>query len=433
MSKRYLLAAQSFGFGPAAKAAVISRFLRIGDSTVSVDFAGSGIALELSNSKNSLYDRVIKLDKDSDFNSVCTAESYDYVVSVMNPDATVAAHVNRVKNCYVDSLFWFWDWANYQCPEQVESIRRVDCIGAWSEFKKSTRNSPHSLQLAGHLLSEKSYIQHYPGDLRDGSFASEFSGYEVVGPIVDTTFRKPTCKDGKLVVSLCGQVNPMVSINDALQYGSLVIGLLRKGLEGLYNESDTRCSTIIIGNSAVTSRLEELLELSDIEKKYIEFAHLGHDKYYQCIGDSVAVVCPPSITTMYDAFAYEKPVLFIPEQHDGHYPNYCRISGTELNHDGQKSSSIFPGEQLTTSYPELGGFGELQIPRLYQIISNLNKNPDAGWISSASSRYTEVIKKLADREYASCLRNVQSEHLTGLGVQSINGGFQIAQQLLSHD
>ncbi len=306
---KILSGAQSFGYGPASKLVVLVNHLR--NDGLWVDFWGQESALNFAETNLAGGGTILSGEPLASLDPAL----YRAVLTVMDPRLAAWGYYHNLPVLAVDSLYWFWDWSQL-AHEQA----RIDNLLSYHKAHTSLAElvssiealPPHVQQYATHSMASQSLIQHYPGGQQDESINDRLRLVKV-GPIVDTKYRKKVKRD-TLLVSLSGMLSPLVSRGDADVYMKLVLELLDPVLSALpvsvtpiftVNPALLQAAKAIFGEAAVT---------------------MDHSTFLKTLNRSLAVLAPAGITTLYECLAYETPMLFLPEQHDGHFSNYDRLA-----------------------------------------------------------------------------------------------------------
>ncbi|MFB6177629.1 MAG: hypothetical protein ABEI99_10875, partial [Halobaculum sp.] len=225
-----------------------------------------------------------------------------------------------LQTTFVDSLYWFWEWEE---PAAVAATLREKSPDAVS-FEEY---DPHHRKLVGHVLADRSYLQWYPDSERTDLDPGAVGTVTEVNPVIDDRYTDDDRRD-RVVVSLCGQLSPAVSESQAVQYAQQVVELLEPALR---SASESGYGVVVTGNERVTSQLSVPFPVSA----------LGHDEMLRTVGRAAVLLCPPSITSVYEATLSDVPVVFLPEQHAGHWENYRRLAAV--------SDEAFDGFLIGTS------------------------------------------------------------------------------------
>jgi len=418
--EKILITAQGFGFGPASKAGSIASYCRGHSSDIQIDFGGQGIAYELGLSKQSLFNNIFETNNDR-INALI--ESYDLLISVMEPNSVLLSKKYGVKSVYVDSLFWFWDWSSLDLEKTFHLRDELKSINMDNLLKDLSNQHPHTSQFFGHFLSDRSFIQAYPhSQSRKDIRNQEIGNVEIVGPIIDDRY-KSNQENDILLITFCGQKNPIVSFENSINYCNFCLSVLEKGLMD-FSENNKQIKIQVIGHQAIMDYLE-----NKYPKKFdISFKHLKHEEYYKTINRSFAIFGPPSITTIYESMIYEKPYIFLPEQHDGHYPNYLKITQKTRLDTEKAIPDIFSGFMFTPLFASLKDMSENHINKLYGIINKYNTGNYS--IQNIRTMYSKIFGNIKDNHSAYDLFLKQRKSIAVFKDYPENGAFTIAKQIM---
>ncbi|MGM5482560.1 MAG: hypothetical protein ACQESF_03805 [Nanobdellota archaeon] len=426
MPNKILIAAQAFGFGPSSKAATISAYLRKEDPNIHIDFVGGDLAFDLAQSKSHLYDNIHLADSFTAIEELMT-EDYSKVISVMEPKTTFVAFDKEIEVDTIDSLFWFWQgskiFKNTSKCQIRSSYSNKDISEIIKDFEKL---HPHDTQLLGHLLTSKSYIQAYPNSgEREDLQMQDIENYSVVGPIVDSRFLNVDVPNDTILLSFCGQTNPQVTESQALGYCLFTLDLLSEGLGNFLNNRPNICLTIA-GNSKIMQNLNK--HMNQYKFANCEARNLNHNEYFKTLNRSVAVIGPPSITTMFEAFTYNKPYIFLPEQNDSHWYNYKGITSFSGQSLEDNLKGAFPGFLFSEIFQHLEDMPEEGITKIYDSIREL-QNGSRNIKEYMKRRYEHIFENLCNNGGYRKLYSEQMTHLKSFKSFEINGAQQIAKDI----
>ena len=393
--KRILFSAQGFGFGPTAKAAVIaSLFLRRNQNLV-IDFIGSGTAYELASSRKNIFTNLYTSQQQEIITKRIENRYYNAVISVMEPKVVLIAHLFHVPVFLVDSLYWFWDWPLERIVSlsslKIQTLKDIGDI-----FQKI---HPHERQFLAHKYASNSYLQAC-FDAEKASRNMEYiKNQKIIAPIIDTSYvSQDNSHHNTVVLSFCGQFNPVVDATEVLNYCKLILTITRKGFELFLN--DPQNHLLIIGHPFVMESLTEIIKEIDFPR--VKCQHLCYQDYYKTINSATVIIAPPSLTTFYESRAYGKPLIFLPEQHDGHWPNFKTLTRNE-----KEPSRVFPGQMLTPFISDLKEMKEGDIKTLYEKIANLLTERENPLLKLLQDTYTRVISNISDATYLADLTQRQ--------------------------
>lgn len=328
---RIITSSQPFGYGPSSKLVTIAKMIKQEyRENVKVDFMGDDIALTYVTQNGFSFNNIISYKGEYP-----DPDHYDLVISVMNPYMAIWGWLNRKKVVFIDSLYWFytWDISNFTKIEKIiEELCSVEKLAeAWSLIKNIDF---HYLQYIAHRLATKSWTQSYMGENENTSpiFRDMIDKVEV-GAIIDLSYRQKHQKKDTILISLCGLLSPLNRPRDAIRYCQMIIGLFDDFIRSLPNDINVVLTTSPEIVSHVRSSIDRL-----------QIVALNNSELLKILNKTLVVFAPAGITTIYECTAYGVPIVFLPEQHDGHHLNYQRIIG--LNPKANKK--IFPELLINT-------------------------------------------------------------------------------------
>lgn len=335
-SLKLLCGAQAFGFGPISKLSTIVKHLQ--RDNINIDFYGEGAALQFAQ-KN------IKIDTFIHSLEHCKPLDYMGVLTVMNPELAAWGYYYNIPIIAVDSLYWFWQWTEKEKKIIRESLQDKKQTGSCQQFIEYIRSLPdHMQQYALHLMADKSFVQKYPGGKRKQE-EPEINTISV-GPIVDLTYLENVKRD-TITISFSGMFNPLVNKNQLVIYLKLCAMILKEALMKLA----MKFKIVITVNLAVYNEAKSIFSE--------EVVCYSHKEFLQQLNKSVVMIAPAGITTIYECIVYKTPILFLPEQHDGHFKNYLHFSQSMNNIELFRN--IFPESLLNFRF----GLPDHENPLLY--------------------------------------------------------------------
>jgi hypothetical protein len=242
----------------------------------------------------------------------------------MDPYLALWGYKNSTPVLYADSMSWFWKWTENDAHKAKTIITELDHVDFVEGSKILDRLKPDQRQLIAHVISNKVLTQgephHVPGLLTKA---------RNVGSMIDLHFRKKTKRD-TLLISLSGGVSPATSLAAAIRYANLVILLVQP----LLTQRTVDWKRVVItGNPSVIANLKSC-------PKPFQAVALSQKAFLQELNRASTVLVPCGFTTVYESLAYGAPLMFLPENHNGHLYEYLTITKgvTGLS----KKEKIFP-------------------------------------------------------------------------------------------
>jgi len=410
--RRIIVTAQSFGYGPCSKAVTISSYLKRFDSSIQVDFTGSGTALDFAASNYSVFDNIIKRADPNDYSVISNGE-YDSLISIMDPTSVLCAKQRGKKTAYVDSLYFFWNWREI-LDKSKPNVLRDSYLNSKNSLDDLLILHPHERQLIGHILSDHSFIQKYPGFERKDIKLDDIGSYTLVNPIIDLNEISDVNERDTLMISFCGQISPLVDVAKATDYAKMCLKLLEPALSVL--NSNTKC--LVVGNPEVVRELKKSTNVSVMA--------LPHTEYLRSLNRSLCLIVPVSITSTYEALAYNVPVIFLPEQHDGHGPNHMRLIGSN-----NSSDNPFPGILFYQRLPQMNDLLEKDVSKIYDVTLTKSDRRIHMLFNEMSAVFREAVPKVETKNYRDSLVSRQRDRFEMNNSFSISGGYEIAKKILS--
>lgn len=414
---KVLVTAQSFGYGPSSKAVTIGESIKKISPKTSLTFAGESTSLVFAKENRDVFDEIVEVNSIRKLVELLETKSFDHVISVMEPIMATLAYSKKVPVSYVDSLYFFWKWQNIlkkttpkKLKEEFSKKYYPECINTLMEMH------PHERQLVAHILSTQSFVQRFPGFKRDDVSAKEIGNVIPIKPIIDITWIAPK-KRNLLLISFCGQLSSVVDLKKAIDYVTLCIDLISDGLKKL----DKNITPIVVGNPKVMRELRKHISLKAIS--------LSHQEYLRTLNRAVGLVVPVSITSIYEALAYNVPVIFLPEQHDGHALNYMKLlSG---NRKGESFKKSFPGILFYEWFPQLKYLPEEGTVKIYDLVTALKNGAHCEFVRKSKRIFGDVIPKLADYSYREKLIKYQKRSVGGKNLIFHGGSITIAKNVVN--
>lgn len=398
-----LVCAEGFGFGPVSKATSVTKELLNLVPDSEIYFLGRSIAYKFASINQELYTEVYDYDEHT-VTELLTELDIDVLLSGMEPQTVLEAtsHSDPPLVGFIDSLFWFWDVSTDDSFE--ETLATVD-----SDSIDPESFDHQELELLAHAVADRSYVQGFPSERSDSLRKELFEPLKVVGPIVDDRHEG----DGppRLIVSLCGQLNPAVSVDDAVLYAEIVLEQFRDTLETF---ADRGIQPLVLGNEEVLDRVETQYETTFLE----------HDQYLKVLDSAALLLCPASLTSTYEAVVYDIPVVFLPEQNDSHWHNY---RGLNDGINGRPFDGAILGEHL----PQVRDLDEQDISTIYDVLQTYRAG-DTDITPVVDHVFSRTDRCLRDFLDGSKRQELAAQQQSAIETQlsSKNGAREVAEDLI---
>lgn len=402
---KLLVCAEGYGFGPVSKAVSIVKALREQQPELNTVFYGKGTALDFATNNDELFSQIINSEEYTTEDALEEAVP-NVVLSSMEPEPIVEAksHDNPPFTVLVDSLFWYWRTENSDPTEEISSDQTLKPVS-----QDISAEEFHELMLSTHATSDMSYVQSFPRDRPDGLSPDTFDSMKNVGPIIDT--HQEGDGPSRLIVSFAGMLSPVVSEDQASMYADLVLEEISTVLSKFDNSG---FRPLIVGNEQVLERLNTPYETD----------FLSHNKYLEILDTAPALICPPSIMSIYEAIAYEVPVVLLPELSPSHWPDYRGLNNED-------EGTPFDGAILGVEIEELQDIPDAEINKLFNVFEKY-KTDNSVYNGAVDRAFRNAESQLLDllkpenREKLACQQRYSVERQ----LPSSNGAQQVASDLL---
>lgn len=390
---------QAFGYGPSSKVVTFIKNLKIAKpNEYEVDFYGTDISLTYARQNSAHFNQIFDFlqPKNND---------YDIVISAMEPSLIFWAVVNHKKSIYIDSLYWFWKWDDDKLAElkQIASkIRQSETIENVNLVIRDV--DPHSMQYLAHLLASKSLVQIFPGTIESTIKDKYRSSLKIhrIGYLIDTSLKREGLDRTKILISLSGLLSPLNRIVDAIQYYDFVMDLISETIDRLPKKIDVHLTV----NPTILKKISK-------RSARIKIDSLDHDLFMELLNESLVTVAPAGITTILESLTYDTPIMFIPEQHDGHYENYQRLC---MDNTEGKTNDIFPELLFNTRIPRVvDGDPDGELQKIQLLIDESRKNPNSQVVRSMKSTFQQSILTMLDNSTRNTILELQKKTIMNEG------------------
>lgn len=337
-----IVSAEPYGFGPVSKATELARVLRTVDA-YHVDFAGQEPALTFAEGAAGVFDSCIFANH-AILADVVTRKRYSLAVSVMEPFLALLAVRHKLPCIYIDSLYWLWEFP--ESHEEIDTLevaarRMVEAVEDAKAVAMLSELHPHLQQFVGHFLAGERIVQRF-GSV-SGLARERLGGPVEVGgmcPVLTGGSEQNSLQDPRVLVSLSGLRNPLVTDKLALLWAESALWLVEEACEKLDAE------LVLCGNPSLIGQLRpgkfRVLSLSD------------HSTVLNEIRSAACFLAPPGITSLVEAWGLHVPFIALPRMHYAHETILARALGivSELAHNpasGDDAAEWLPAEMRSVA------------------------------------------------------------------------------------
>lgn len=380
---RILCDAVPFCFGPISTLNTVIKYLR---SILNKSYKSNEVEIILLADKTSmgladtsLYNKILKcntesIDKLKKYESLFMTA--DMFISNTNPlSMKYATNFKNLQLIYIDILFWMW-------PNIPKHLKNVDFYFI-ENFKDVILNFKR--------------------------FKNDIKNPVIVGPIIDESY---------IVDKIIGSTNRLL-----ISYGGMKSSLTKPGTNTNYPFMMTKIimdvlmknnpfeEVIITGEKQIVNLLNKTYKVKNIYLK-----HLPHSQFLKTLAHSSKVLISPGLTTVYETFAYEKPVMFLPSQN---YSQYLQLKKLRELHLAPFS---FDWDDIMEAHIKEYEIEEEGVNKVLDCIRNFEKN------TLAQQKLKEDISRFFSESYNTFIPIIkrQKKYYKSLGP---NGGKKIAEIL----
>ncbi|MCX6304047.1 MAG: hypothetical protein NT040_03675 [Bacteroidetes bacterium] len=391
--KKILFGAQAWAWGPASKAEVIANGLK---NEFDVYFCGVGTSLSFCKSSGTFND-CFELMIEDDYSDI-DFKQFDCVISVMDPFIALWAKKNNIKLYWIDSMSWLWNWDKFE--EIGLTYKALENIGISGAFSILKNMPPRSSKIVGQLFSDKVFVQ---GNYFKDNGQLKTTRY--VSAIINNQLIDNNCLKNTVIISLSGQLCPVIDIGLAVRYSNLVTDILNDFIE----QCKLKYRVVVTGNSKVISKINRIPD--------VEYLSLKHTDFLEELNNARAILCLCGFTTVYEAAAYNVPIMFLPENHEGHAYEYKLITKAAPDDIRVK---IFPNLFLDESDKDVNNLisSEDIMERLQVCYANILENEEL--LAKYKKRTTDFIHLFETTDIAIKQRDLIEKNIGGFdGIKEI--------------
>jgi len=143
-------------------------------------------------------------------------------------------------------------------------------------------------------------------------------------------------------VSLSGGISPVTNLSAAVRYTKMIIDLI----SGEIKNFPAAKRFVLTGHPNVI----EIIKKSEFDKKDLfNLVALNHEQFLKEINRAIVVLVPCGFTTIFESLASDTPLIFLPDNHNGHVYEYLIITEKIK----RKRDSVFPNLLFTLSCSNL--------------------------------------------------------------------------------
>ena len=309
---KVIFGAQACGFGPVSKMVSLTKEFKKEERL----FIGNDISLEFVNRQNTLFSKIIDRNKRASNIIDETIKESSYGVVVMDHDLAFQLYLSRKRYYFIDSLFGFW-----YSRKNENTLARI--FSSFSEMSQKEKIKNHNLlkvheqKLFAHFYSEMSFIQNFFEVKNRISRLNRlgFKNLVEVNPIIDNYYYQQykNSSNGELLINLGGIENFLVDIETA-DY----LKLIEKLSLDLINLPYVKNITVCAGSY-------KYKKSKIINGKSILFSFEDKISFHKLISTAQFYLSSPGMTAFYEALYYQRPTIYLPEQHASQYYNINHI------------------------------------------------------------------------------------------------------------
>ncbi|MEY9944751.1 hypothetical protein [Kitasatospora sp. GAS1066B] len=336
---RFVLGAQSCGFGPISKLTAISRLLSEHQRT----FLGTTVAADFARRNADAFDEIIEIPESAEIGDGPLLGGFeqllgesDYIVSVMGAELVFRAVVAGRPVLMVDSLFGFWKVPE---PTRVAEL----CASAPRDSYESLDAhfaglSPHERIYAAHLLADASVVQNFPGvparatEIRRlGVRQMRLSGAIIdEGTLHGVVKGRPSRYD--LVINLGGFKNFLLDYDHHNDYLRLFV----RWVPDLLADWPQFERVAVCGGAFGAGREHQV----EVAGRRAEFQCMPQPEFLQEVSGTRHYMLTPGLTAIHESLQLGQLPMALPEQHYGHIVNLEQLGDTLFNRLGARFSGL---------------------------------------------------------------------------------------------
>ncbi len=273
--KTILCDAKAFCFGPISKLLAVSEKLY---EKYNIIFLVSRTSKMLSGHAHA--DKIVECDTESEKDLIANEDlfkSADLFINIMNPISAKFAAERNLPIVEIDSLFWMWE------------------------------------NISNEILNAEIYfIQNFEGvEKQLEKFAGKIKNPVLVGPIVKN-FSSNVVRKNKLLINLGGMESASIKVGVNTNYPYVIAWILESVLSKCSSFDEIFCA----GNRDILEKINRKMPNSVVRFHFFE-----HDDFLFQLAEAKLVISSPGLTTAFEAFNLETPILFLPPQNYSQYWN----------------------------------------------------------------------------------------------------------------
>lgn len=271
---KILVSAENFAFGPISKLVTVAdRLIENGHELI---FVGYGTSYQLGSKLK--CKKIYKLNTDAKYffkKAKKIFEECDLVLTSGDRSSVLLAQKIGKPVIWLDILFWWWDI------------------------------------IPDYLLNVDLYIQQYSlnNERNIKKYGDKVKNLQTVGPIINMKYKNNKTKSQLLIAFGGMEAKGWYKIGKDSNYPFTISKIITQLVDTSKYEK-----VIFVGNEVITKRLSKKYG----NKKFI-FKILPHNEAIKEMTESTDVLIIPGLETPLEAFAYFKPILFLPPSNSSQY------------------------------------------------------------------------------------------------------------------
>ena len=364
---KILMSAENFAFGPISKLVTVAEALI--ENGHELIFVGYGTAYQLGSKLKSK--EIYEMNTDAKYFSKKAKkifEKCDFVLTSGDRSSVLLAQKIGKPVIWLDILFWWWD------------------------------------VIPDYLLNVDMYIQQYSlnNERNIKKYGKKVKNMQIVGPIIDMRYKNLKTKKQLLVAFGGMEAKGWYKIGKDSNYPYTISRLITSFVDTSKYEK-----VLFVGNEEITRKLN--IELGT--EKFI-FKMMPHNEVVKEMAQSEDILIIPGLETPLEAFAYQKPVMFLPPSNSSQYVQLDEFRERKL---AGNSNSIHFADYY--KYKNLHGKNLRIIMDIFLKELRMYEN-DQNAINDTATRITAYLNQ--SQRNKNRQRVTQNEFMKSLGKNGLN-------------